>query len=155
MRAVKRLLDAERVPVYMVQTRGPGDTFGDKTMFGLHHALGMIAFCSEDYGAKTGIQYETFVELRYAHETELPIIPVQLCDAFPPMPPDDEGRRQNDVVLRRSIHRIVDIGMQDTEKVARDIVKAWNGLQGQLTRSSQTRPRPKFWPFVLRCLCCS
>ena len=73
----------------MVQTRGPGDSFGNLTELGLYRALGLIAFCTDDYGAVTGAQYETFVELRYAHQNKLPIIPVQLCDTFPPEPPDE------------------------------------------------------------------
>ncbi|CAE7021716.1 unnamed protein product [Symbiodinium natans] len=129
MRSVKRVLDSEGVPVCMVQTRGPGDSFGNLTELGLYRALGLIAFCTDDYGAVTGAQYETFVELRYAHQNKLPIIPVQLCDTFPPEPPDEEGRAQNHLVLRRDIDRITDIGMGEPERVARKILRAWNGLQ--------------------------
>ena len=133
MTEVTRLLKDRGVDIFMVKTRGPGDEFGSQTMLGLYRALGIIAFCTADYGAKTGIQYETFRELEYAHQHHLRIIPVQLCETFPPEPADEIGRAQNDFVLRKVIHRIIDTRMQEMERVANEITEAWNALQEQAT----------------------
>ena len=111
MAAVKSQLETLAIPVFMVETFGAGDAFGGQTAVGLYNALALVAFCSDDYGTKTGAQYETFVELRYAHQNDIHIIPVQLHDTFPPQPRDEEGRAQNALVLRRDIIRIQDIGM--------------------------------------------
>ncbi|CAE7366609.1 unnamed protein product [Symbiodinium sp. CCMP2592] len=125
MKRVKKLLDDQGVPTFMVEAQGAGDTFGDKTDLGLYQAKALLAFCTADYGAKTGAEYETYVELRYARQNHLPIIPIQLCDTFPPKPTDLEGQAQNNVVLRSDIIRIMDVGMSDAEKVASDIHDAW------------------------------
>ena len=134
MEEVKRLLDSKDVPVYMVKTRGPGDEFGTLTMLGLYRARGLIAFCTADYGARTGIQYETFKELEYAHQNHLHIIPVQLCENFPPMPEDELARAQNRFVLRPVIHRIEDKTMQEAERVANEIADAWDWIQNEPTK---------------------
>lgn len=94
-------------------------------MLGLYQAKALVAFCTADYGAKTGAQYETYLELRYAHQKDLPIIAVQLCDTFPPKPNDLAGQAQNDFVFRSDIIRIMDVGMSSPEKVASDIHQAW------------------------------
>ena len=109
--AVKSQLETLAIPVFMVETFGAVDSSGRQTSVGLYNALALVAFCSDDYGTKTGAQYETFVELRYAHQNVIPIIPVQLHDTYPPQPLDAEGRAQNALVLRRDIIRILDIGM--------------------------------------------
>ncbi|CAE7627596.1 unnamed protein product [Symbiodinium pilosum] len=132
MKKVALLLVDRKVPVYMVQTRGPGSEFSIPTMEGLSGAIGLIAFCTDDYGARTGIGYETYVELKHAHENGLRIIPVQLCDTFPPQPSKDidgRGCQQNCVVLRQSIMRVQDIGMQNAEEVARQIETAWMAMR--------------------------
>ncbi|CAE7208277.1 SYT4 [Symbiodinium sp. CCMP2456] len=121
MKRVKELLDDQGVPTFMVEAQGAGDTFGDKTVLGLYQAKALVAFCTADYGAKTGAQYETYVELQYAHQEKLPIIPVQICDTFPPKPDDLEGQAQNHFVFRSDIIRIMDVGMSNPSKVASDI----------------------------------
>ena len=128
MKAVKEQLEAEGVPVFMVETWGAGDEFGSQTAMGLYRSKAIVAFCSSDYGEKTGAQYETFIELRYAHQHKLHIIPVQLHDTYPPLPRDDNGRAQNSLVLRTDIIKIKDVGMQDPLGVARKIAEAWNNL---------------------------
>ncbi|CAE7250540.1 unnamed protein product [Symbiodinium necroappetens] len=125
MKRVKELLDDQGVPTFMVEAQGAGDSFGDKTMLGLYQAKALVAFCTADYGAKTGAQYETYLELRYAHQKDLPIIAVQLCDTFPPKPNDLAGQAQNDFVFRSDIIRIMDVGMASPEKVAGEIHQAW------------------------------
>ena len=91
MKSVREFLDAEGVPTYMVEPTGGGDSFGDKTVDGLHRAKALLVFGTEDYGAKTGAQYETFRELEYAHQNELMIIPLKLGQTYPPRPDGDTG----------------------------------------------------------------
>ena len=121
MQRVKELLDSQGVPTYMVDAGGAGGTFGDQTVLGLYRAKALLAFCTEDYGAKTGAQYETYVELQYAYQKHLRIIPIRLCETYPPQPADEVGRAQNDVVLRTDLVRIEDVGMQDPDRVAQEI----------------------------------
>ena len=125
MRRVKELLEAKQVPVFMVRTQGAGDRYGPQTDMGLYEAKALLAFCTSDYGAKTGAEYETYIELQYARQKKLIIIPVQLCSTFPPQPSDKEGRAQNDVALWNDVIRIEDIGMQEPERVAEEVAKAW------------------------------
>ncbi|CAE7670270.1 unnamed protein product [Symbiodinium necroappetens] len=125
IRSVRDILTQKGVPIFMVETQGAGDAFGTQTLEGLYMAKALLAFCGTDYGQRTGARYETYVELRYAHDNNLDIIPIQLCDTFPPRPPDFEGRCQNHVVLRRDMMRIVDKDMSDAERVADEILNAW------------------------------
>ena len=125
MTNVKRLLEQRGVPMYMVQTRGLGDRFGPQTTMGLYHAKALLAFCTCDYGEKTGAGYETYVELQYAYQKKLMILPVQLCDIFPPKPIDEDGCRQNDLVFWTDMIRFPDIGMQKAEEVADKVAEAW------------------------------
>ena len=121
MKRVKELLDSKGVPTFMVDAGGAGGTFGDQTALGLYRAKALLAFCTEDYGAKTGAQYETYVELKYAYQKQLRIIPIRLCETYPPQPGDEEGRAQNDLVLQTDLVRIEDVGMQDPDRVAQEI----------------------------------
>lgn len=105
IRSVRDALEDRGVPTFMVDV-SVGQGFHAPTMEGLYGMKAMVAFCSEDYGAQTGAGYETYRELLYAHQKKIPIIPVQLADAFPPKPPDIAGRAQNDFVLLSSTIRI-------------------------------------------------
>ena len=125
MRKVKELLEAKEVPVFIVQTQGAGDRFGPQTTMGLYKAKALLAFCTSDYGAKTGAQYETYVELQYAWQKKLIIIPVQLSNTFPPQPDDEEGSALNDVALLTDVIRIQDIGMREPERVAEEVARTW------------------------------
>ena len=125
MKRVKELLDSKGVPTFMVDAGGAGGTFGDQTALGLYRAKALLAFCTEDYGAKTGAQYETYVELKYAYQKQLRIIPIRLCETYPPQPEDEAGRAQNDLVLQTDLVRIEDVGMQDPDRVAQEICDAF------------------------------
>ncbi|CAE7460798.1 unnamed protein product [Symbiodinium sp. CCMP2592] len=125
MKTVRDILVNVGVPVFMVDTQGAGDAFGTQTLQGLYTAKALLAFCGQSYGQRTGARYETYVELRYAHDNDLEIIPIQLCDIFPPRPPDVEGRCQNHVIFRRDVMRIVDKDMSKPEHVADEILRAW------------------------------
>lgn len=76
-------------------------------------------------GKKTGAQYETYVELQYAHNYALTILPIQLCHEFPPCPKEEEGRALNALALRTDRVRIIDKDMSDPERVAQEICDAW------------------------------
>ena len=118
------LSDRYKINTFMVKA-APGQNFGAQTLAGLGGMAVMVAFCSSQYGEKTGIGYETFEELKFAHENDIPIIPVKLCNVYPPQPQkpaacakkycpapfsnmlpperDDEGCGQNSFVLRNSL----------------------------------------------------
>ncbi|CAK9093033.1 unnamed protein product [Durusdinium trenchii] len=125
MRAVRAELERLGVQTYMVEGQSPSGDFGQATTKGLYYALAMVAFCSHDYGAKTTARYETYFELKTAHEKCIPIIPIQLCDIFPPEPPDEEGRCQNFLVFGTGLIRITDVGSKDPTRVAKNIQKTW------------------------------
>ena len=74
---------------------------------------------------QAGARYETYVELRYAYDNGLEIIPIQLCDTFPPRPPDLAGRSQNNFIFSRDMMRILDRDMNNPVHVADEILKAW------------------------------
>ena len=92
----------------------------------------MVAFCTDHYGQKTNVGYETFLELKTAHEKDIPIIPIQLCEIYPPEPPDEEGRKQNWFVLGKSRIKIKDVGSKDPTRVANEILKSWLALHPSL-----------------------
>lgn len=101
MKSLKRVLEGKGVRCYLVEA-GPGDRFGPQTMEGLAVAKAMLAVCCEDYGAYTGAGYETYHEVRYAWDHQLPIIPLRLCEVYPPEP-DREGAIQNAFVFAKSL----------------------------------------------------
>lgn len=105
---------------FMVDAK-PGQSFAKQTLEGLVGARVLVAFCTADYGEKTGVGYETFVELRYAYENHLPIIPLKLCTVWPPQPPDLEGKAQNRIVFTQGLVYIEDIYMKAPKMVAEKI----------------------------------
>ena len=58
MKEVKRCLEEFGAKAFMVNAVA-GQSFADQTIMGLAEALAMVAFCTEDYGEKTGVGYET------------------------------------------------------------------------------------------------
>ncbi|CAE7206884.1 cmk-1 [Symbiodinium sp. CCMP2592] len=125
MRQVNDMLRDRSVPVDMVRANFAGATFGDQTARLLYKAKALLPFCTWDYGEKTGAQYETYIELQYAHQNKLAILPIQLCHDFPPCPKDEEGRALNALVFRSDLVRIIDKDMSDPERVAAEICDAW------------------------------
>ncbi|CAE7759519.1 unnamed protein product [Symbiodinium sp. CCMP2456] len=125
MRHVKEALCARSVPVDMVKADFAGARFGNQTALLLYRAKALLTFCTRDYGEKTGAQYETYIELEYAHQNKLAILPIQLCHEFPPCPKDEEGQAQNALVFRSDLVRIIDKDMSDPARVAEEISDAW------------------------------
>ena len=102
MRAVKNQLEARNIPVFVVEAT-VGQSFADLTRIGLLPAKGMVAFCTSEYGAYTGV-YSTFDELEFAHDHQLPLFPIRLCDEWPPAPQDSErGIAQNRFVFKKNL----------------------------------------------------
>ena len=120
MKSLKRVLEGKGVPCYLVEA-GPGDEFGFQTMEGLACAKAMLAVCCEEYGANTGAGYETYHEVRYAWDHKLPILPLRLCEVYPPQP-DRAGAIQNGFVFHKSLVRIEGRG-RSIQEVAVDITK--------------------------------
>lgn len=126
MKTVKSGLEAQGIKTFMVDC-GAGQSYAEPTMEGMFNAWAMVVFGTDHYGAKTGAQYETYTyfELRYAHQNKLLIIPVQLCESWPPRPTDFDGKSsgatQNSFVLDRTLMRVLDQQMKEPQRVADEI----------------------------------
>ena len=121
MKTVKRRLEERRIPVYMVQAQ-VGQSFAELTRIGLGRAKGMVAFCTSEYGAYTGAGYETFHELEYAHDNNLYIFPIRLCEQWPPAPQNNErGTFQNRRVFKNGLVFVDDRQMNNAEGAADQI----------------------------------
>ena len=106
------------MPTFMVEAR-PGQSFAEPSRQGLLRAKGMVAFCTAEYGAYTGVGYETFHELEFAHENKLPLFPIRLCEVWPPAPTENErGSFQNKFVFKTGLVYIDDQQMENAEGVA-------------------------------------
>ncbi len=101
-RALYREMLKLGVEVFMVDACA-GDKFGEQVMTSLHHMTTLVAFCSSNYGAKTGNVYSTYHELKYANEHKKHILPIKICNEWPPAPSDYEGRSQNDFVFGKDM----------------------------------------------------
>eukprot|EP00434_Breviolum_minutum_P038163 symbB.v1.2.033844.t1/scaffold4261.1/size42272/3 len=132
MKSLKGVLEGKGVHCYLVEA-GPGDEFGFQTMEGLACAKAMLAVCCEEYGAYTGAGYETYYEVKYAWDHKLPIIPLRLCEVYPPQP-ERKGAIQNGFVFHKSLVRIEGRG-RSIQEVAVDIEKSWKRM-AKLTQVS-------------------
>ena len=124
IRRVQEALENRGVETFLVNVGG-GQRFNFPTMEGLVNMRKMAAFCEWDYGAFTGAAYETFHELSYAWEEQIPIIPVKYCQTWPPMPPDRAGQIQNAYIFRRSLVYI-DAVAKSIDEIADAITEAWS-----------------------------
>ncbi|CAL1142940.1 unnamed protein product [Cladocopium goreaui] len=124
MKAVKKQLEARNVPVFMVEAT-VGQSFADLTRIGLGRAKGMVTFCTSEYGAYTGVGYETFHELEFAHDHRLPLFPIRLCEQWPPAPQNNErGIYQNQLVFKNGLVYIDDRQMNKAQRVADQIAES-------------------------------
>ena len=124
MRAVKKQLEARNIPVFVVEAT-VGQSFADVTWKGLYHSKGMVTFCASEYGAYTGVGYETFYELEFAHDRQLPLFPIRLCEQWPPAPQNNErGIYQNQLVFRNGLLYIDDREMTQAHWVADQIAES-------------------------------
>ena len=103
MNEVKKALQEAGVRTFVVDAK-PGESFGEQTSAGLFRAAAMVAFCTSQYGERTGAGYETYEELKHAHESNgrIYLIPLKLNRLYPPQPPDADGRALCQLVFSRS-----------------------------------------------------
>ena len=121
---LKKQLEARNVPVFMVEAT-VGQSFADLTRIGLGRAKGMVTFCTSEYGAYTGVGYETFHELEFAHDHRLPLFPIRLCEQWPPAPQNNErGIYQNQLVFKNGLVYIDDRQMNKAQHVADQIAES-------------------------------
>ncbi|CAK9021372.1 unnamed protein product, partial [Durusdinium trenchii] len=127
MKKVKVALEQLNIDVFMVE-KGIGEEYAAPTMLGMYNAKAMVIFGTAEYGAKTGVQYETYFELQYAYQEKIFLIPLRLCKEWPPKPTDADGGHlgaaQNSFVLRPSIIRAEDIKMENPREMAKKIAEA-------------------------------
>ncbi|CAK9017992.1 unnamed protein product [Durusdinium trenchii] len=124
---VKAELKKQNIDVFMVE-KGTGEEYAGATMWGMYNAKAMVIFGTDEYGAKTGAQYETYYELQYAHQEKIFLIPLQLGEEWPPKPTDKDGGNlgaiQNFFVLRPTILKLEDIKMEKAVLMAQKIAEA-------------------------------
>ena len=85
----------------------------------------MVTFCTSEYGAYTGVGYETFHELEFAHDHRLPLFPIRLCEQWPPAPQNNErGIYQNQLVFKNGLVYIDDRQMTQAQWVADQIAES-------------------------------
>ena len=88
-RKVHEIMLKRNYSVLMVNV-GPTEDFGAKTdeyLARLYKENGtLLAVCTDDYAEKTASNYSSFKELKFAHEQRLPILPLKICDTYPPEP---------------------------------------------------------------------
>ena len=125
MRAVKKQLEARNISVFVVEAT-VGQSFADVTRKGLYHAKGMVTFCTSEYGAYTGVGYETFYELEFAHDHQLPLFPIRLCDEWPPAPRNNNNEQHlsESIGVQKSLVFIDDRQMTRAQWVADQIAES-------------------------------
>ena len=52
----------------------------------------LLAVCTEDYGERTGVNCDTFNELRISYSQHVKIVPLRMSDVYPPQPKDEKSR---------------------------------------------------------------
>ena len=94
-RSLHKRLTEIGVNSFMVETTGAGDTFGKQTIDGLNRMCAMIAVCYDDYGEKKDSTYCSFYELEYAFVQKIIVVPIKLCEEWPPAQCGEDGAHQN------------------------------------------------------------
>ena len=141
MRKVSEQLQKQGIRTHLVEADG-GQNFAERTAVGLFHARAIVAFCTWDYGQKTGLGCETYEELNYwhTHQSEVFLIPINMMEDknWPPYPPPDHdgkllGRALCDLALKNTTVRIKGISevladgslvKRDAHEVSDDIITA-------------------------------
>jgi hypothetical protein len=105
-RVLHKELNALGVNCCMVEASRVGE-YGVQTMHGLTNMCAMLAVCYDTYGAKTESPYSSYAEVTFANENHVRIIPLKLCNEWPPAPIDSDGKRagaqQNKFVFKPSL----------------------------------------------------
>ncbi|CAE7812554.1 unnamed protein product [Symbiodinium sp. CCMP2456] len=88
-RRVYKQLKARNYPVLMVDAKA-GKDFGDYTAMYLGKLIAsngvMLSVCTWHYAEVTKSKYSSFEELKFAHGNGIEILPLRLCDSWPPKP---------------------------------------------------------------------
>ncbi|CAE7244662.1 unnamed protein product [Symbiodinium sp. CCMP2592] len=89
-RRVYKLLKSWNYPVLMVDAKA-GKDFGDYTAMYLGRLLEsrdgvMLSVCTWHYGEVTKSKYSSYEELKFAYGNDIEILPLRLCDMWPPKP---------------------------------------------------------------------
>jgi hypothetical protein len=105
-RALHKELNTLGVNCFMVEASRVGE-YGVQTMHALTNMCAMLAVCYDTYGAKTESPYSSYAEVTFANENHVRIIPLKLCNEWPPAPIDSDGKRagaqQNKFVFKPSL----------------------------------------------------
>lgn len=134
---------------------GAGDDFGNWTDRSLHRMKAMVAICFEDYGQKTENPYCTFTEVRSARNQGKPIIPVRLCQEWPPKPKDydgkDLGAAQNSAVFDLGVGYGSDWSSKKwkADECAKEVEDAFFKKFGKSV-SFQPQPKPQSQPLEVQ-----
>jgi len=138
MRAVHKILQARGYQILMV-TEGGGENFGDMTMACLavvQRTKGfVIAVCTHDYGQITKSKYSSYVELKYAYDQTMRVLPLKVDPkVYPPRPPlsDEYDKFGSAQVLVKMVLQncvaFIDCCELDEQRVADEIAKAIDKL---------------------------
>lgn len=131
VRAVATELKHLGSPVFIVSA-GDGEDYGPMTCEGLWRSFAMVAFasCSPAYGAKTTSNYCTYWEVKYCYDNNVPILPVQLGETFPPVTGESVGSAMNSTAFPPSLVRI-DGRQLDAKQLASRLHSRIQGLVAQ------------------------
>lgn len=114
---------------------GPGDDFARDTIDALDAMKTMVAFCTDEYGAKTSSKYSSFYELTYAVDQNKHILPVKRCKDWPPKPKrgdyNGDGARNNKFHFKSSLlYRDWSNRKWDARECAKDIKEQYEKKHG-------------------------
>lgn len=149
MQKIKDLLQKNEIPTFIAEPM-PGKDIVEITKDGLDRAKVMVAFCFDDYGEHTGLGFETYDELKYAHEKKIRIVPVKLSEVYPPQPPGRAGQQQNANILKESIVHI-DGTEKSLEQVAAQIRRSWEKFTATPSREFEDATMPRRHLYLSGC----
>ena len=89
----------------------------------------MLAVCTTDYAEKTASQYSSHVELKFALDEGIEVLPLKVTDDYPPKPPygkdhpyDRDGEARTLVKLTMPKSKVyMDCVGKDAEYIAQEI----------------------------------
>ena len=142
-RAVYQILKEKNYPVLMVDAAA-GKSFGRLTsayLGKLEEEKGvLLAVCTWHYAEITDSKYSSYEELRVAHENDLDILPLRVCDdPWPPKPPSGPTHQYDKMgegagLLRLAIGKAtvyVDCRGKDELYIAKQIAKTLRSDAGE------------------------
>lgn len=124
-RDVARELELLGAPVYIVRADA-GDQFGPATVQGLHCARALLCFLTEkpSYGERTESAYCSYAEVKYAIDQKLPLVPVRLCEQYPPRTGEPEGSANNVFAFPPDLVYVDGRGGKAAVQVAQEVLRS-------------------------------